>query len=619
MRKRPFLKILPTLLIVFLMLVTASFAWFSGASLVPEGAEVVLGYFAGGSGTATDPYIISKPVHLYNFAWLQNTGRFNKTYDEDGNLVPYHFAVTANLNMAGYVLPPIGTAEYPFIGKFNGVDTKDGKVVISDLTVSNILAPSEITKRPQSVTHLEGVEIVGMFGIVGQYNGVPANATYTNIVPSVTNFLLNDPVIRTQTEQSLMGLIAGYVNGKVHEVGVYGGTLLSGAPNTLPLGTNKYLSYYALIGDRHADVSWGGVSAPGNEGGGAIRIDPNDPTQDADFVPPADDREAEAPTLIEKALEEVQENGYAAVPESLPGHSYFVGKNITFGESASPATMYMYYKLLTTSDTTIQTGSNRYVQFTASNYATKAKETLDANMQINSDFETRLKDGGSNTLSFGDTVPKPNVTENVTLPDGSTLPIPTGGLWFKPVDEGDCLISFLVTNMSSSRYKSIYRFTRGKNNAIENWTEIEITFAKQQPFKQRNLALYHFRITEDDINAKYEFVIGNPSNTKRAIDCYFYFLALAGASKTGGGEITEDSKELFEVNFIDAIPYTYNSGTIAGNGTLITTFTVARATTGSAASVSFRRSAMTVHAELNSVSAALTIKRYEHKSSVAAS
>jgi hypothetical protein len=173
--------------------------------------------------------------------------------------------------------------------------------------------------------------------------------------------------------------------------------------------------------------------------------------------------------------------------------------------------------------------------------------------------------------------------------------------------------------MSSSRYKSIYRFTRGENNAIENWTEIEITFAKQQPFKQRNLALYHFRITEDDVNAKYEFIIGNPSNTKRAIDCYFYFLALAGASKTGGGEITEDSKELFEVNFIDAIPYTYNSGTIAGNGTLITTFTVARATTGSAASVSFRRSAMTVHAELNSVSAALTIKKYEHKSSVAAS
>ncbi|MBR2612088.1 MAG: hypothetical protein IKC72_03365, partial [Clostridia bacterium] len=430
MTKRPFSKALPVLLIVFLMLITASFAWFTGASLVPEGAEVVLGYFAGGSGTESDPYIISRPVHLYNFAWLQNTGRFNETYDEDGNLVPFHFVVTEDLNMAGYILPPIGTANYPFIGKFNGVDTENGKVAISNLTVSNIIAPNEITKRPQNVTDLAGAEIIGMFGIVGQYNGIPADATYTNIVPAVTNFLLDEPVIRTQTEQALMGLIAGYVNGKVHEVGVKGGTLLSGAPNTLPLGTNKYLSYYALIGNRHESVSWGGVSAPGESGGGAIRIDPNDPTLDADFVPPANDPDAEAPTLIEKALEEVQENGYAAVPESLPGHSYFVGTNIEFGPSISPGTMYMYYKLLTTSDTTIQTGSNRYVQFTDTNYATVAKNNLDADMEINSDFETRLKDGGSNTISFGETVPKPNVTEDVTLPDGSTLPIPTGGIWF---------------------------------------------------------------------------------------------------------------------------------------------------------------------------------------------
>ena len=616
MKNKALRKALFPLLLVLILLVSASYAWFSGSSLVPEGAEVVLGYFAGGSGTEADPYIISKPVHLYNFAWLQNLGRFNETYNDDGTLVQYHFVIKDDLNMSGYVLPPIGTTAYPFIGKINGVDkavtgangtTTYEKVVITNLTVSNVIENGEIVQRPQNVTNLTGAEIVGMFGIVGQYNSVPADVTYTNIVPTVTNFILNEPVVRTQTDRVLIGLIAGYVNGKVHEIGVKGGTIVSGAKNTAPLEGKNYLSYYALIGDRNENVNWGGVSIPGqgSNAGGAIRIDPNDTTTSAENL---------GKTLFALALEDIQSNGYAAVPESLPGHSYFVGKNIVAGENVSPGTMYMYYKLLTSSDTAIEQGKNKYLAFTKSNYESIAKSNLDANMQINSDFLTRLNDGGTNTLGFGSTIPKPNVTTAVTLPDGSTLNIPTGGIWFKPIAEGDCLISFLVSNMSDSRYKSIYRFKR-VNGQITDWTELEIAFAKQQPFKNSNLALYHYRITEEDLG--YEFVIGNPSNTNRSTDAYFYFLALAGASKTGGGEITEDSKELFEVNFIDAIPYTYNNGQVSAQGMLITTFTVVRNSTGAEALVSFKRSSMTIHAELNSVSSALTIVKYEHKSSVA--
>ena len=216
-------------------------------------------------------------------------------------------------------------------------------------------------------------------------------------------------MVRTQTDRALIGLIAGYVNGKVHEIGVKGGTIVSGAKNTAPLEGKSFLSYYALIGDRDKNVNWGGVGIPGqgSNAGGAIRIDPNDTTTSA---------ENPSKTLFQLALEDIQSDGYAAVLESLPGHSYFVGKNIVAGENVSPGTMYMYYKILTSSDTTIEQGSNKYISFTNANYESKAKDNLDANMQINSDFLTRLNDGGSNTIGFGSTIPNPNTTTSVTLP-----------------------------------------------------------------------------------------------------------------------------------------------------------------------------------------------------------
>ena len=67
-------------------LVALSLAWFGTRSLVPIGGEIIPGYFARGEGTKENPYVINKPIHLYNLAWLQDLGRFNDTFDENGNL-----------------------------------------------------------------------------------------------------------------------------------------------------------------------------------------------------------------------------------------------------------------------------------------------------------------------------------------------------------------------------------------------------------------------------------------------------------------------------------------------------------------------------------------------------
>ena len=40
------------------------------------------------------------------------------TKNDDGTYTQFHFVLSADLDMEGWTLPPIGTREYPFIGTF---------------------------------------------------------------------------------------------------------------------------------------------------------------------------------------------------------------------------------------------------------------------------------------------------------------------------------------------------------------------------------------------------------------------------------------------------------------------------------------------------------------------
>ena len=93
----PYVTISLTLLLV-IVLIAMSLAWFGKPPLSPVGGEVMPGYFAGGKGTAEQPYVINRPIHLYNLAWLQNTGRFNQP-DANGAYTQYHFVLAADLDM----------------------------------------------------------------------------------------------------------------------------------------------------------------------------------------------------------------------------------------------------------------------------------------------------------------------------------------------------------------------------------------------------------------------------------------------------------------------------------------------------------------------------------------
>lgn len=231
-------------------------AWMSDngmSSLIDISGNVHKSYFAGGDGTEGDPFQIATPAQLYYFAWLQYLGLFNVDgEDEDTDIDTVYFVLTADLDMdyqtpAGeqikYILPPIGTKAYPFLGNFDG----QGHTV-TDLVVENVYSDAMDAPVGAQGDDYTGVEIVGFFGVVGSLAG-DTSYTYDSSVNEVKNVVLDNLTVKTQTDTALIGLIAGYVNGAVDAAGVIGSTLvIKDGTKVLTDGPTSNLSDYALLG-----------------------------------------------------------------------------------------------------------------------------------------------------------------------------------------------------------------------------------------------------------------------------------------------------------------------------------------------------------------------------------
>ncbi len=280
---RRILSTLFLLLMIFALLVHASVAWFAAIfPVAPDGqfsASSIAAYFAGGDGNIDTPYEIEKPIHLYNLAWLQYLGLFNQDKDGDGQIEQNYFVLNNDVDMTGLVIPPIGTEENPFIGHFDG-----GNNCIRNATVANYVSKADgdggVKERPAAVETIdnsitvdgnreEHKSIIGFFGVIGDWNDAlqgsivddTATVEIAEKVNAVHDFRLDGLTIRSKTEESLMGLLAGYVNGSIKNVGVGAGALVAGE-NVMPLqltglDMQPVLSRYSLIGEyNEADVAW---------------------------------------------------------------------------------------------------------------------------------------------------------------------------------------------------------------------------------------------------------------------------------------------------------------------------------------------------------------------------
>lgn len=242
-------------IVLMIVLQPIALAWMSDngmSSPIDITTNVHKSYFESGNGTATSPYEIKYPVQFYYFAWLQYLGFFNQDSDKDGDIdTTFYFRVSADIDMKDLqaesengklALPPIGTTDNPFIGNFDG----EGHT-IKNLTVENKY--SSLIDPPDGTDDFGGAEIIGCFGVVGEL--IVENPTvkydYSSLATEVKNVILENLTVKTQTNQALIGLVAGYVNGTVDRVGVVSSTVDIKA-GTTPLGYTSNISDYSLIG-----------------------------------------------------------------------------------------------------------------------------------------------------------------------------------------------------------------------------------------------------------------------------------------------------------------------------------------------------------------------------------
>ena len=243
------------------MFSNATLSWFMTKDQVSFNDEAfgkgLANYFESGDGSEESPYVISNSTHFYNFAWLQYLGQFNKDEDGDGNIDQKYFKLKNDINMKGFILPPVGTEENPFVGNFNGQN-----YIINNLTVSNSYDDLKTSRHPSTVNASNYVQmnIVGTFGIIGQYN---TTLSYTSSINSVSNFYLENVSILTDSTNLLVGIFAGYANGVISNCGVHSSNVKvkSGTSYITESTLSKYndskVSKYTLLGAYNStDYKW---------------------------------------------------------------------------------------------------------------------------------------------------------------------------------------------------------------------------------------------------------------------------------------------------------------------------------------------------------------------------
>ena len=237
-------------------LATSTVAWFAyvpnldfgtGTGKVNVGAGSETSYYESGSGNSPqDPYIISNRNHLYNLAWLQYMGMYNNP-----TITQKYFKLKNDIDMNGLTLPPIGTDEYPFLGNFDG-----NNKTISNLNISNddpTSNNSDFGVTKPSVSNLQGTtppNIVGFFGVVGQSPTIE-DLTYTSSIVSISNLTLNNLTVKSLTDETLIGLAAGYVDGTMSGVKISGDATINvdGESTTAAMSSiTEHISDYGLVG-----------------------------------------------------------------------------------------------------------------------------------------------------------------------------------------------------------------------------------------------------------------------------------------------------------------------------------------------------------------------------------
>lgn len=320
------------LTIAVVLCCVATFAWFDnsvGSLDFPTnfGGSSIAAYFNGGEGSKADPFQIDNPTNLYNLAWLQYLGYFNLRNGLNNGRAQTYFKLTSDIDMsevASYLkaLPPIGTSEHPFIGQFDGNNKTVSKLNVSNKRDDYGVYPTNAkfdnsgmltTCADAADATPSQIEFVAMFGVVGDFNEwVTKSTAYTgndnnvefgdsraepapNPSPDpnkanqffygsmyVGSMYVDNLVVKSYTDNTLVGLAAGYVAGSLKNFGVYRSTInLAGGSKgttlakTIDANGNQVaygntVSKFSIVGDYDTTLVGWTEKPSGNDFGGSV-------------------------------------------------------------------------------------------------------------------------------------------------------------------------------------------------------------------------------------------------------------------------------------------------------------------------------------------------------------
>lgn len=511
--------------------ISISYAWFTSGNQF-DSPEVSgyskAAYFAGGDGSKDNPYIIANKRHLYNLAWLQYLGKFNQEVgsddentayvDESQYMKTYYFELNNDIDCGDMYMPPIGTTKYPFIGNFNG----NGKV-ISNFKTTNIY--NDITMKPSSVVELEDCSIVGLFGVVGPYDGMTnstgvtplVKATYTDANSKVTtheinaiyDFYINDADIYSHGE-TLVGIIAGYANGFMKNIGVHYADI-SLASGSTALGSYSSISGYSLVGEYNEDeYAWsdkpsaGGVGygtstdlkalyeTLGNEEGSSINklhAFPFRPSNQTILEPSA----SKLDVILSAGTKQVAASNYQM--SSANNIGYYVGSDIKMYNKSS-VDYSNFYIPNHSSDSTLLTGDDAPGQ-NVIDYLNQ-KGTYLMRLTGSSQFDTN-NEGGLTVIENG----------QVGSYVGKVL-LPIRCVWVAPIKAGKLEFVFMNVENSEKMGVRIMKLTRSTPGNYGTYFSGSTNVYECNGLMLPGKAYYiTIDVTDEDIEAGYEFAITN--------------------------------------------------------------------------------------------------------------
>lgn len=233
-------KIVFILIIAFLLFVftPTTVAWLvltRTVDISTTAGSIITNYFHCGTGSEDDPFVITRPVHLWNLTMLYqlledfdtSNYYFQIGYDLDnsGNLSVYEYNdqgkatgnLCTNLNMMYYTdFVPIGTINFPFNGTFTG----------NNITVSNL------------TVHGEDEGDIGFFGYTGK-DATISNLYIEHLTIIADNsdiaFITNDTNHTAHTESvCYVGYLVGHADTfeNIHDV-YFNDVTISGTASTV--------------------------------------------------------------------------------------------------------------------------------------------------------------------------------------------------------------------------------------------------------------------------------------------------------------------------------------------------------------------------------------------------